>query len=223
MQRTDTGRREAETTRHAVPLVHAEVVSSPSEALPTPIDHELLEDFIAECREYVQHIEVALLALEIDPDDREAIDTAFRAFHTTKGTAAFLRLTPISGLAHHTESLLSRMRDGEIRCAGGYADLALRAADMLKEWVQALQSVLGGAGLVPPAGFEELLQVLADPEAAGITPELEPIAPTPPRLGDILVAEGKVDRQDVETVAADVVHSLSVWRSYGLVLPHSQM
>ena len=54
-----------------------------------------------------------------------------------------------------------------------------------------------------PAGFEALLQVLTDPEAAGITPELEPIAPTPPRLGDILVAEGKVDRQDVETVAAD--------------------
>jgi two-component system, chemotaxis family, sensor kinase CheA len=203
MQRTDTGRRESETTRHAAPFVHAEVVSSPSEALPTPIDRELLEDFIAECCEHVLHMEVALLALEIDPDDREAIDTAFRAFHTTKGTAAFLRLTPIADLAHHTESLLSRMRDGEIRCTEGYADLALRAADMLKEWTQALQNVLGGAALVPPAGFEELLQVLADPEAAGITPELEPIAPIPPRLGDILVAEGKVDRQSLETVAAD--------------------
>ena len=203
MQRTDTGRRESETTRHAAPLVYAEVVSSLSEALPTPIDRELLEDFIAECREHVQHIEVALLALETDPDDREAIDTALRAFHTTKGTAACLRLTPIADLAHHTESLLSRMRDGEIRCTGGYADLALQAADMLKEWTQALQNVLGGAALVPPAGCEALLQVLTDPEAAGITPELESIAPTPPRLGDILVAEGKVDRQDVETVAAD--------------------
>jgi len=162
-----------------------------------------LEDFIAECREHIQHIEVALLTLETDPDDREAIDTAFRAFHTTKGTAAFLRLTPIADLAHHTESLLSRMRDGEIRCTGGYADLALRAADMLKEWAQALQNVLRGAALVPPVDFEALLQVLADPEAAGITPELEPRTPTPPRLGDILVAEGQVDRQNVETVAAD--------------------
>ena len=104
---------------HTAPLVDAEVVSSLSEALPTPIDRELLEDFIAECREHVQHIEVALLALETDPDDREAIDTALRAFHTTKGTAACLRLTPIADLAHHTESLLSRMRDGEIRCTGG--------------------------------------------------------------------------------------------------------
>jgi two-component system chemotaxis sensor kinase CheA len=183
--------------------VHAAVVSSPSEARLTPIDRELLEDFIAECCEHVQHIEVALLALETDPDDREAIDTAFRAFHTTKGTAAFLRFTPIADLAHHTESLLSRMRDGEIRCTGGYADLALRATDMLKEWAQALQNVLAGAALVSPTGFEALLQVLADPEATGISSALEPIASTPPRLGDILVAEGKVDRQDIETVAAD--------------------
>ena len=85
MQRTDTGRREPETTRHAAPLLQAEVVSSPPEALPTPIDRELLEDFIAECREHVQHMEVALLALETDPDDRTAIDTAFRAFHTIQG------------------------------------------------------------------------------------------------------------------------------------------
>jgi len=203
MQRTNTGRRELETTRHVAPFVHAEIVSSPSEALPMPIDRELLEDFIAECCEHIQHIEVALLALETDPDDREAIDTAFRAFHTTKGTAAFLRLTPIADLAHHTESLLSRMRDGEIRCSGGYADLALQAADMLKEWMQTLQNVLRGVALVPPASFEALLQVLADPEIAGITPELKPIAPAPPRLGDILVAEGKVERQNVETVAAD--------------------
>jgi two-component system chemotaxis sensor kinase CheA len=148
-------------------------------------------------------MEAALLALETDPDDREAIDIAFRAFHTTKGTAAFLHLTPIADLAHHAETLLSRMRDGEIRCTEGYADLALQAADMLKAWAQALQNVLEGAVLVPPAGFEELLQVLADPEATGITPALKPIAPTPPRLGDILVAEGKVARQNVETVAAD--------------------
>ena len=77
MQRTDTGRRESETTRHAAPLGHAAGVSSPSAALPTPIDRELLEDFIIECCEHVQHMDVALLALETDPADREAIDIAF--------------------------------------------------------------------------------------------------------------------------------------------------
>src|SRR5256885_9199406 len=114
MQGTDTGRRESETTRHAAPLGHAAGVASPSAALPTPIDRELLEDFVIECCEHVQHMEVALLALETDPDDREAIDIAFRAFQTTKGTAAFLRLTPIADLANNTVSLLRRMRVYEI-------------------------------------------------------------------------------------------------------------
>ena len=147
-------------------------------------------------------MEVALLALETDSNDHEAIDTAFsRLPHDQRDGG----LSPFNaycrpGASHRiTPEPYARWRDTLYR---GYADLALRAADMLKEWVQALQNLLGGAALVPPAGFEELLQVLADPEVAGITPELEPIAPTPPRLGDILVAEGKVDRQNVETVAA---------------------
>ena len=53
MQRTDTGRSESETPRHVAPFVHAEVVSSPSEALLMPLDRELLEDFIAECCEHI--------------------------------------------------------------------------------------------------------------------------------------------------------------------------
>src|SRR5262245_25026352 len=167
------------------------------------VDHELWGDFIAECREHSQHIEVALLALEIHPDDSPAIDAIFRAFHTIKGTAAFLCFTPIADLAQHMESLLSRMRDGAVRCTGGYADLALQAADMLKAYTQALQDVMTGATLVTPPGFDDLLQVLADPEAAGISANIDAMAPPPLRLGDILVAEGKVDRQDVEKIAAD--------------------
>ena len=157
-------------TRHEAPSVHAEVVSSPPEALPTPIDRELLADFLAECCEHVQHIEMALLTLETDPDDRAAIDTALRACHTIKGTAAFLRCTPMVDLAHHTESLLSRMRDGEIRCTGGYADLALRAADMPKEWARALQHVLAGAALVPPC---RLQGTVASPGAGRIQKDQE--------------------------------------------------
>jgi two-component system, chemotaxis family, sensor kinase CheA len=181
----------------------AETVEATSETLPVRVDHELWGDFIAECREHVQHIEVALLALEIHPDDSAAIDAIFRAFHTIKGTASFLCFTPIGDLAHHMESLLSRMRDGVIRCTGGYADLALQAADMLKAYTQTLQDVMAGAALVTPPGFDDLLQVLADPEAAGISANVDTMAPPPLRLGDILVAEGKVDRQDVEKIAAD--------------------
>ncbi|HEY7491204.1 MAG TPA: Hpt domain-containing protein, partial [Candidatus Tectomicrobia bacterium] len=177
----------------------ADTAPPPSVLLPDDADRELLGDFITECREYIEGAEAALLSLETNPDDMEAINTVFRAFHTIKGTAAFLSLTEVSELAHHAESLLSRMRDRAIRCAGGYADLALRSVDMLKELMQALQDALGGEPAATPEDFTDLLHLLINPEASGVSEEV--IVPPPPRLGDILVARGKVSREDVEDAA----------------------
>lgn len=74
------------------------------EILPPDSDPDLLGEFITECREYIAGAEAALLAIETDPDDSEAVNTVFRAFHTIKGTSAFLGLDRISELAHKAES-----------------------------------------------------------------------------------------------------------------------
>ena len=89
------------------------------ELLPPDTDIELANCFLTESREYISGAETALLALEHDPEDPEAVNTVFRAFHTIKGTAAYLGFAPISELSHHAETLLSRIRDKEIRCVGG--------------------------------------------------------------------------------------------------------
>jgi two-component system chemotaxis sensor kinase CheA len=72
---------------------------------------------------------------------------------------------------------------------------------MLKDLIQTLQDPLGGGLVAPPRGFSELLQILRDPDAAGISAEDVSTA-TPLRLGDILVAQGKVTREDVEEAVA---------------------
>src|SRR5436853_6042077 len=56
-------------------------------------DLELIGEFITESREFIDNAERALLLLERKPDDQEAINTVFRAFHTIKGTAGYLNLT----------------------------------------------------------------------------------------------------------------------------------
>ncbi|RMF85602.1 MAG: chemotaxis protein CheA [Nitrospinota bacterium] len=175
----------------------------PPSLLPPDADTELLGEFITEGREYIEAAEAALLTLETDPDNMEAVNTVFRAFHTVKGTAGFLGLESVSTLAHRAETLLSRIRDREIRCTGGYADLALQAVDMLKALLQAVQDALGGAQPALPPDFDTLLRILEDPEAAGISEEAreEELSP-PPRLGDLLVAEGKASREEVESAAA---------------------
>jgi len=173
------------------------------ETLPADTDTDLVADFITEGREYIEAAEAALLALETNPEDTEAVNTVFRAFHTIKGTSAFLGLKHVTDLAHWAESLLTRVRNHEIRFTGGYADLALRAIDMLKALLQVVQDALGGQPLTKPDEYDDLLHVLSNPEAVGVSAEADAVVLVPPRLGDILVAQGKAERQDVEAAALD--------------------
>jgi HPt (histidine-containing phosphotransfer) domain-containing protein len=116
-------------------------------ALPADADHDLIAEFIMESREVLESSETALLELENNPDDDESVNTVFRAFHTVKGTSGFLGLEIVSRMAHLAESLLSRIRNKEIRLVGGYADLSLRSLDMLKKVVTSVEDSLRGAPL----------------------------------------------------------------------------
>ncbi len=170
--------------------------------MPEDVDLDLLDEFITEGNELVLNAEDALLSLEIDPDDTDAIGTVFRAFHSIKGTSAFLDLSLISEMGHYAESLLSRVRDREIRYSGGYADLALRALDMFKILISSVQKALGGNPFFKPEGYDELLGLLADPEKAGISDETDESTDILLRTGDILVAQGKVEREEIEKLAS---------------------
>ncbi len=170
--------------------------------LPEDTDSELMGEFITESNEAIDSAEASLLDLETSPDDMEAVNTVFRSFHTIKGTSAFLGLDIISHLAHLAENLLSRIREKEIVCAGGYADLALRSVDLLKELLQGVQDSLGGQETAVPASYHSLAALLKAPEAHGISDESSDAEPLPARLGDILVNQGKVERDEVEAVAA---------------------
>jgi two-component system chemotaxis sensor kinase CheA len=193
----------AATTTSAAPRPTEPVTAAPvqEEGLPPDTDPNLLGEYINECRDYIEGAEGALLTLEGNPEDTEAINVVFRAFHTIKGTSAFLGLPRIAEFSHRAESLLSRIRDREIRYTSGYADLALRSVDMLKALMQTVQNALGGVPLSRPAGYDELMNLLANPEDFAAAATINGDG-GPPRLGDILVAQGVVDREDIEAIAA---------------------
>jgi two-component system, chemotaxis family, sensor kinase CheA len=164
---------EAVPVSRPAPEAHPPVQNAPAvEFLPVDADADLLKEFIAESRELLENSESALLKLESNPEDAEAVNTVFRAFHTVKGTSGFLGLRLSAEIAHLAESLLSRIRNKEIRLIGGYADLSLRSLDMLKKAVASVEGALCGASLTVPEGYDELKAILADPEAAGISEEV---------------------------------------------------
>jgi two-component system chemotaxis sensor kinase CheA len=143
------------------------------ERLPTDLDLDLLRDFLVESRECLGGSEAALLALEARPDDVEAVNTVFRAFHTVKGTSAFLGLDRVTAFAHEAESLLARVREGALAYTRGCADLALRATDMLKALLGAVEATLRAEGpggrLVLPEGYGPLVEAIVgfDGEGSG--------------------------------------------------------
>ncbi len=160
-----------------VPLPGPVVASAPSDdpsldVLPDDTDLDLLGDFLTESIESLTAAESALLELEADPSHEEAINTVFRAFHTVKGTSAFLGLGRIAAFAHEAESLLSRVRDQEIAYTRACAELSLASRDMLMALLDAVREAAAhtGAGARPlrvPQGYHALLDALAtyDPTA----------------------------------------------------------
>ena len=161
-------------------------------------DNSFIKEFVVESIELISGAEEALLTLENDPDDGEAIATVFRAFHTIKGTSAFLELKIVSELAHHAESLFSQVRNGAIRYGGGYAEVALYSVDMIKEVIRSVEEALRGKPFLKPQGYDELIHLLQHPEQARFLREVEEITPPSSRLGDILVSQGVLKREELE-------------------------
>jgi len=149
------------------------------DALPSDTDLDLLGDFITESMECLVGAEAALLELEANPSHEEAINTVFRAFHTVKGTSAFLGLGRVAAFAHEAESLLSRVRDTEIAYTSACAELSLQSSDMLKSLLDRVKEAAAGSGMIGlPDGYDALLHALAtyDPAQIGAAPIATPNA-----------------------------------------------
>jgi two-component system, chemotaxis family, sensor kinase CheA len=141
----------------------------PFSLLPTDVDRTLLEEFLEEAADHLGGAEESLLALEADPDDKEAVNVVFRAFHTIKGVAGFLDLGPVVEVAHHAETLLARVRDGEVRFEAHVTDLTLQAADLLKALFAGIRMALEGRGVdsLPPR-WDDVMGALKDPLRHGV-------------------------------------------------------
>ena len=99
---------------------------------------ELLREFITESSGHLESAEQQMLILEEDPTNTEALSCLFRAFHTIKGVAGFLDLQQIQALAHVTESLMDKARNGQLQLTGTAGDLVMRSIDIGKALVGCL-------------------------------------------------------------------------------------
>ena len=88
--------------------------------------------FISEAAEQIEAIETLLLELEEQPDNRELLDSLFRCAHTVKGSAGIFGLNRVVEFTHHVETLLDKMRDGDLSLNPGISTLLLQCNDQIK-------------------------------------------------------------------------------------------
>ena len=97
------------------------------------------ELFLTEGREHLSTINNALLILErgAAASQPETVATLFRAVHTIKGMSATMGYAAVAELSHELESLLDRIRSGELEAGDAVTDALFRAADVLERGIEA--------------------------------------------------------------------------------------
>jgi two-component system chemotaxis sensor kinase CheA len=106
------------------------------------------ETFLQEAQDLLALLESALLDLEHTPDDKDLIDTAFRALHTIKGSGSMFGFDAVSGFTHHVETAFDRVRQGECAPSNELISVALRAKDHMRALLEAPETADAAEGEV---------------------------------------------------------------------------
>lgn len=128
---------------------------------------EIQAVFLQECEEGLTNAEAALLAIRSGAFDAETINTIFRAVHSIKGGAGAFGFSALQFFTHHFETLLDKVRDGDVAVQPAVVDLLIAAFDMLTDHVAAVRGERGepdhGAMI---AALQDVLTTRRDSPAA---------------------------------------------------------
>jgi two-component system chemotaxis sensor kinase CheA len=107
---------------------------------------QLLQEFQLEASEHLEACDRALVDLDRQRQDHEAIGVLLRGIHSIKGTSSYLGLTTISRVSHAFEGLLETVRDDEAKqLTDQQLDLFSSVLDSLKVLVADPRQTLGAS------------------------------------------------------------------------------
>ena len=111
---------------------------------------EALDTFFAEADGLLGNMEEALLDIERGSAAGDAIHAIFRAAHTIKGSAGLFGLDVVVGFTHTAESVLDRVRAGELEMDAAMVGLMLEVCDHLESLILVVRQ-----GALPDEDLEE--------------------------------------------------------------------
>jgi two-component system chemotaxis sensor kinase CheA len=91
----------------------------------------LLQQFVAESRDFLQDISARLMQLEAEPGNAALMGELFRLVHTLKGNCGLFDFPEMARVLHAAEDLMVVVRDGKLGYSMGLADGLLEAMDFV--------------------------------------------------------------------------------------------
>jgi two-component system chemotaxis sensor kinase CheA len=101
---------------------------------------EIVQEFLIESHENLDRLDQDLLALELEPGARELLSSIFRTLHTIKGTSGFLALHTLERVTHAGESLLSKLRDGQLTLTPSLTTILLEMVDAVRALLRNIEN-----------------------------------------------------------------------------------
>lgn len=177
---------------------------------------EIRNDFLVEAQEMLELLDQRFIALESNPNNTELLNEIFRAMHSMKGSAGFLGFQHLVDVTHRAESILNKLRQGDMAVSQHVIDVILETVDVVKLIMTDIRESgsdqhvptdavatkldlileMSESGLLPPAGAGPSSTPAPSAEAppAG---EAAPAEPATPKLGELLVQEGMATKAQI--------------------------
>jgi two-component system, chemotaxis family, sensor kinase CheA len=119
---------------------------------------QYLPMFLAECREHLQELNLAVVRIEEQPEDRETVDEIFRIAHSLKGMSATMGFEGMAALTHQMEDVFELLRQRSGGLVRETVDVLLECLDALAGAIDAIE--VDGAERLEPAPLIERLKGL---------------------------------------------------------------
>ena len=139
---------------------------------------DLLLEFLTETNENMAKLDIEIVRLEQNPNDRDLLSNIFRMVHTVKGTCGFLGLPRLEAVAHASENILGKYRDGALVVTQDSVSLILESLDTIKRLLGVLEKTEA-----EPEGDDSDLIARLNEAAEGKTPSRAapaPVSSSPP-------------------------------------------
>ena len=101
---------------------------------------DIVKDFLIESNENLDRLDQELVKLESEPSSKELLASIFRTIHTIKGSCGFLGFARLEKVAHAGESLLSRLRDGQLSLTEEVTSGLLAMVDAVRHMLGEIQA-----------------------------------------------------------------------------------